>query len=128
MQASQVIVDWERFAQARAHLGNNFLRVIGYFQEDGKKSIDAIETALRTRNPIAVIGPADVLKSDALQIGALSLAELAEDIEFSARDCVELHQAPDGLLEQVLLLRALFTQTLEQLEREVNPLLIRRAI
>jgi hypothetical protein len=80
------------------------------------------------RNPIEVIAPADLLKADALQIGALSVAELAEDVEFGARDCVEWHQTSDILLEPVIALRAAFEDTLEQLQRDVNPLVMRRAV
>jgi histidine phosphotransfer protein HptB len=125
--SARAIVDWARFTQARSALGENFLRAVGFFREDGAKSIATIEGALRLRNPIAIIGPADLLKADALQIGALSVAELAEDVEFGARDCVEWHQASDLLLEPVLALRAAFDDTLLQLERETNPLVMRRA-
>ncbi len=126
-QSGPAIIDWERFAQARSVLGSNFLRAIGFFREDGAKSLATIEGALRLRNPIALIGPADLLKADALQIGALTVAELAEDVEFGARDCVEWHQAPDVLLEPVMALRAAFEDSLRQLERDVNPLVMRRA-
>jgi histidine phosphotransfer protein HptB len=126
-QHEEAIVDWERFAQARTTLGANFLRVIGYFSDDGAKSVSAIEDALRMRNAIAMIGPADLLKSDAMQIGALSVAEIAEDIEFGARDCVEWRQSPEILLEPVMQLRILFENSVGQFEKEVNPLLTRRA-
>jgi histidine phosphotransfer protein HptB len=126
-QASEVIIDWARFAQARTQLGSNFVRVIGYFREDGIKSVTAIEDAMRALNAVSMIGPADLLKMDAMQIGALSVAELAEDLEFAARDCVEWHQSPDTMLEQVLQLRITLEATLEQLDREVNPLIARHA-
>ncbi len=122
------IIDWERLAQARSQLGGRFVRVLDYFREDGANCVAAIEDAIRARNAIAVISPADVLKNDALQIGALSVAELAEDIEFAARDCVEWHEAPDALLEQVLQLRSQFTDTVAQLEGETKPLLMKRAV
>jgi histidine phosphotransfer protein HptB len=104
----QAVIDWERFVQSRNQLGSRFLRVINYFREDGSKSIAAIEASL-------------------LQIGALSVAEIAEDIEFAARDCVEWRQAPDALLESVVALKAHFDETLTLLDREVNPLLAKRA-
>jgi histidine phosphotransfer protein HptB len=126
-QPVPAIIDWERFAQTRTQLGGRFVRVLDYFREDGAKSVAAIEDAIRTRNAIAVIGPADMLKNDAIQIGALSVAELAEDIEFAARDCVEWHEAPDALLEQVLLLRDQFMDTVVQLDGETKPLLMKRA-
>ena len=124
--AVQVIIDWERFAQARVQLGSNLVRVVGFFRDDGQKSVDAIENALKARNAISIIGPADLLKTDAMQIGALTVAELAEDIEFGARDCVEWHQSPDSLIAPVMQLRAIFEDSLAQLEREVNPLVARR--
>jgi histidine phosphotransfer protein HptB len=113
-QTADVVIDWARFAQARSQLGSNFVRVIGYFREDGAKSVSAIEEGMRALNPIAMVGPADLLKMDAMQIGALSVAELAEDVEYAARDCV-------------MQLRAVLEETLEQLDREVNPLVARRA-
>ena len=124
--AVQVIIDWERFAQARVQLGSNLVRVVGFFRDDGHKSVDAIENALKARNAISIIGPADLLKTDAMQIGALTVAELAEDIEFGARDCVEWHQSPESLIAPVMQLRSIFEDSLAQLEREVNPLVVRR--
>jgi hypothetical protein len=126
-QTSDVVIDWARFAQARSQLGSNFIRVIGYFKEDGAKSVTAIEDGMRALNPVAMVGPADLLKMDAMQIGALSLAELAEDVEFAARDCVEWHQSPESLIENVIQLRATLEETLDQLDREVSPLIARRA-
>ena len=125
-QTIQAVIDWERFGQARTHLGVRFLRVIGYFRDDGAKSVATIEDSLRAGDAIGMIGPADLLKADALQIGALSVAELAEDVEFAARDCVEWRQSPEVLLEQVMLLRRHFSDTVAQLDREVSPLMARR--
>jgi hypothetical protein len=126
-QTSDVVIDWARFAQARSQLGSNFVRVIGYFREDGVKSVNAIEDGMRALNPVAMVGPADLLKMDAMQIGALSVAELAEDVEFAARDCIEWHQSPEALIENVVQLRVALEGTLEQLDREVSPLVARRA-
>jgi histidine phosphotransfer protein HptB len=123
--ASQV--DWARFAQAKASLGGNFTRLLGYFREDGGKSVAAIEAALRGHDAIGMIGPADLLKSEAVQMGALGLAELAESIEYEARDCVELHLLPDTLVEQVVSLREAYEAVLAQFDRETNPLMVRRA-
>jgi histidine phosphotransfer protein HptB len=120
-------VDWARFAQAKASLGSNFTRLLGYFREDGGKSIAAIEAALRGHDAIGIVGPADLLKSEAMQMGALGLAELAEAIEFEARDCVELHLLPDSLIESVVSLRMAFESVLGQFDRETNPLMVRRA-
>jgi histidine phosphotransfer protein HptB len=125
-QALAEQVDWARFAQARSATGGNFARLLGYFREDGDKSVRAIENALRAHDPIGMIGPADLLKSEALQMGALGLAELAETIEFEARDCVEMHLAPDTLLESVVALRHAFNAVQAQFDRETNPLMVRK--
>ena len=119
-------VDWARFAESRSALGSNFARLLGYFREDGDKSVSAIESALRAHDAISMIGPADLLKSEAMQMGALGLAELAEAIEFEARDCVELHLPPDTLLESVVALRQGFSAVVEQFDRETNPLMMRK--
>ena len=120
------LVDWARFAQARAALGSNFARLLAYFREDGGKSITFIEEAMRAHDPIGMISPADLLKSEAVQMGALGLAELAEAIEYEARDCLELHLSPDTMVESVVALRVAFNAVVEQFDRETNPLMVRR--
>jgi hypothetical protein len=40
---------------------------------------------------------------------------------------VEWQQSPETLLGNVMQLRAVLEETLEQLDREVNPLVVRRA-
>lgn len=122
------LVDWTAYAKARAELGSGFVRILGYFREDGVKSLAAIEAAMRTRNAAALVIPAHTLKGEARQFGAEPLADLAEQIETAARDCVERHDTPDEFLELVVRLRPLFTETLALLERESNPLVERRPL
>lgn len=120
------LVDWDAFAVARAELGAGFVRILGYFQEDGTKSVDAIEAAMRAKNAAALVIPAHTLKGEARQFGAVPLSEAAETIEVIARQCVETHDSPDEALQTVVGLRELFNQTLMQLLREANPLVERR--
>ncbi|AJP72754.1 Hpt domain-containing protein [Sphingomonas hengshuiensis] len=120
------LVEGNALSQARAELGASFARILGYFREDGVKSVSAIEAAMRAQNAAALVIPAHTLKGDALQFGAEPLADLAEAIEFLARDCVEQHEAPTQALALVAQLRPLFEATLELLERETNPLVSRR--
>lgn len=120
------LVDWDAFATARAELGAGFVRILGYFQEDGTKSVDAIEAAMRNRSATAMVIPAHTLKGEARQFGARPLAEAAETIEVIARQCVETRDAPDEALETVVALRTLFNDTLALLLREANPLVERR--
>lgn len=125
---TDTLVDWRVFANARAELGANLVRILGYFREDGVKSVSAIEAAMRAQNAAAMVIPAHTLKGEARQFGAEPLALAAEMIEDIARDCVENRDCPDEALAQVAQLRPLFTATLELLEREASPLAERRAV
>lgn len=121
------LVDWSAFSAARAELGANLVRILGYFREDGTKSVVAIEDAMRAGNAAAMVMPAHTLKGESLQFGAVPLSDLAEAIEEIARDCVENRDEPTEALELVVRLRPLFKETLELLEHEANPLVERRA-
>ncbi|MFD1613072.1 Hpt domain-containing protein [Sphingomonas tabacisoli] len=120
------LIDWNAFNQARAELGSDFLRILGYFKEDGAKSLDAIEEAMRNKSSAALVRPAHTLKGEARQFGAELLAVIAEEIEVVARRCVELHTTPDELIPQVVKLRPMFEDTLQMFDRETNPLMERR--
>lgn len=120
------LVNWAAYTQARAELGANFVRILGYFREDGIKSVDAIETAMRGGIAAGLVIPAHTLKGESTQFGAEMLGEIAETIETIARGCIENHDAPDEALEHVVALRPLFLETLTLLEREANPLAVRR--
>ncbi len=120
------LVDWAAFAQARSELGAGFVRILGYFREDGVKSVAAIEQAMRGNSAAAMVIPAHTLKGEARQFGAEPLAALAETIEEIARDCVERQDSCEEALEHVVRLRPLFSETLNLLEREANPLVSRR--
>ena len=124
--SAQAIVDWRVFTQARTELGAGFVRILGYFREDGTKSVAAIEQAMRRMDAAAIVIPAHTLKGESLQFGAEPLGALAEYIEQAARRCVETRQTPSDLIEEVVKLRPLFEQTLAAFDRETNPLVDRR--
>lgn len=126
MIGSDPLVNWTCFAQARAELGTSFVRILGYFREDGVKSVSQIEEAMRGHNAAAMVIPAHTLKGEARQFGADMLGDMAEEIETIARLCVERHDTPTDALEHVVKLRPLFENTLQMLEREANPLVERR--
>lgn len=120
------LIDWDVYRAARSGLGSGFVRILGYFREDGIKSVEAIEQAMRERNAAALVLPAHTLKGESQQFGADRLASLAEDIEMFARECVEHRNSPEEYLQRVVALRPLFTETLDELEREANPLVQRQ--
>jgi histidine phosphotransfer protein HptB len=120
------IVDWTKFAAARAELGANFIRILGYFREDGEKAVSRIEEAMHRRDAAALVLPAHTMKSEARQFGADPLGALAEEIEFAARRAVEARLFPDQILPQVARLRSLYAETIALFEQESNPLVASR--
>lgn len=120
------LIDRAIFARSRAELGTGFVRILGYFREDGVKSVAAIETAMRAQSATGMVIPAHTLKGEARQFGAEPLGAIAERIETIARDCVENRDTPDAALADIVALRPLFEKTLSILEREANPLVERR--
>ena len=119
------IIDWVHFEKSRAELGPGFIRILSYFREDGAKSVDRIEQAMHEGNATALVIPAHTLKGEARQFGAEPLAKIAELIESTARLCIETHRVPDELVSDVVDLRRLFQQTVEQFEKATNPLVKR---
>jgi histidine phosphotransfer protein HptB len=119
MTGNVQLVNWDSFSQARAELGANFVRILGYFREDGVKSVARIEEAMRANNAASMVIPAHTLKGE---------SDLAETIEMSARLCMERQDTPTDVLEHVVQLRPLFEATLALLERESNPLVERRPV
>jgi len=125
---NSTLIDWNAYARTRAEMGAGFVRILGYFREDGVKSVAAIEAALRGANAAGLVIPAHTLKGEARQFGAEPLSDLAEVIETFARGCVERQETPEQALEHVVKLRPLFNETLTLLEREANPLVDRRVV
>lgn len=125
---ASTLISWPAFTQARNELGGGFGRILGYFREDGVKSVAVIEAAMRALNAAAMVIPAHTLKGEARQFGADPLADLAEVIEMIARDCVEMQDTPDEALEHIVRLRPLFEETLTLLEREANPIVARKPV
>lgn len=120
------LIDWNAFAETRNLLGAGFVRILGYFRDDGIKSVAAIEEALRVKDSAKLIIPADTLKGEAWQFGAHALALLAEEIEVAARHYVEIQIDPSELVEAIVRLRPVFEATLAALEAEASPLVERK--
>jgi HPt (histidine-containing phosphotransfer) domain-containing protein len=121
----QELVDWVHFERSRSELGPGFIKILGYFREDGVKSLGQIEQAMREQNTTALVIPAHTLKGESRQLGAEPLAKIAELIESTARFCVESHRFPDELVPKVVQLRRMFEQTVEQFDKATNPLMAR---
>jgi HPt (histidine-containing phosphotransfer) domain-containing protein len=120
-------VDWDHFDRNRNEMGPGFIRILGYFKEDGVKSIGQIEQAMRDQNTAALVLPAHTLKGESRQLGAEPMAKIAELIETTARFCIETHRFPDELVPQVVELRRMFEQTVAAFDRETSPLMQRGA-
>ena len=122
MDDTSDIVDWVHFEKNRAELGPGFIRILSYFREDGAKSLAAIEQAMHSQDTVALVIPAHTLKGESRQFGAEPLAAVAEQIEQTARFCIETHRFPDELVPDVVKLRKLWNQTIQLFEEATNPL------
>ena len=120
------LIDWNAFAETRELLGAGFVRILGYFRDDGIKSVCTIEEALRLKDAAKLVIPAHTLKGEAWQFGAHALALLAEEIEIAARHYVEIQIDPSELVETIVKLRPVFEATLAALEAEASPLVERK--
>lgn len=120
------LIDWEEFEAVRRQLGANFARILRYFEEDGAKSVEAIEKAMRERDSVALVVPAHTLKGEAAQLCAMPLSSLAEEIEMAARHFIETQETPDELVPAAARLRPLFDRTIALLEKATNPLVERQ--
>lgn len=120
------VIDWAEFSRMRAELGANFVRILGYFREDGEKAVNEITTAMQARDSAAMVLPAHKLKAEARQFGAELLGTLAEEIEDAGRHALETRLFPDHILPQVARMKPLYQQTIVALEEATNPLQNRR--
>jgi HPt (histidine-containing phosphotransfer) domain-containing protein len=115
---SDLIVDRDRFAQARTELGGSFVRILSYYRDDGAKAIGEIEQAVRDRSAINMVRPAHTLKGDSLMVGGDAIGLAAEEIEKAARHAVEMRDFPNDVLPKVRELRGLFAETIAFFDRE----------
>jgi len=122
------LINRQSFNRARSMLGEHCIRLLGYFKEDGQRSVQQIEEALRDGDSGKMVIPAHTLKGEAGQFGADRLALLAEEIEITARHFVETHQEPGELVEEIARLRALFENSIIALEDEISPLVRRNPV
>lgn len=111
-------INREKLDAIRAELGVHFPRILSYFAEDGVKSLDAIEEAVRNRDTVALVRPAHTLKGEAFQFGADALGFTAERVEKAARAAVEAHGFPTDIVADSTRLRSLFEEALAELRRE----------
>jgi len=119
-QTNNSVVNWTTFGQTRELIGNDFVKILGYYRDDAAKCVVAVEQAYKLRDAVSMVRPAHTLKGDSLQFGGEAIGRLAEHIEHAARRCVEEHSAPDSLDVEILRLRPLLIETLAQFERELK--------
>ena len=111
----------ETLSALRLELGVHFSRILGYFAEDGVKSVQAIEDAVGKRDAVALVRPAHTLKGEALQFGCEALGYAAEHIEKAARAAIEAHSFPLEIVDSSWRMRPLFEEALAALEHASAP-------
>jgi len=80
------------FAAAQEMLGNKLPTILNYYLEDAASYIDRIAESIARHDPMGAVAPAHTLKSSSRQLGAMALADLAEQVETAAR-------APNNIAE-----------------------------
>ena len=113
------LIDQTALAAARRQLGGNFGPVFGYLADAGPQLIAAIEAGLRDHDAALMARPAHRLRGEILPFGGLRLAHVAAQIESGARLSLELRLPPDDLIEHVVVLRPLFSETITAIKAEV---------
>ena len=88
------LVNGAAFAQARTELGGNFIRILGYFREDGVKSVSQIEEAMRAHSAAAMVLPAHTLKGESRAVLQLSALQVVQHNFAMAAASVEIIKAP----------------------------------
>ena len=122
MNDGSELVDWGHFEKSRAELGPGFIKILGYYREDGAKSLGQIEQAMREHNTVALVIPAHTLKGESRQFGAEGVADVAEKIETTARYCIEAGSFPEHLIPDVVELRQRYSETVRMFDERVSPL------
>lgn len=117
------ILDLEKLNVLRGELGVHFPRILSYFAEDGVKSVEAIEHAVRERDTAALVRPAHTLKGEALQFGAEALGLAAEHVEKTAREALEARTFPKDIVEYSTCLRPFFEDALTALQHAAAPVI-----
>ena len=87
-------INHETLQAIRSELGAHFTRILSYFAEDGVKSIEAIEEAVRNRDAVALVRPAHTLKGESLQFGAEELGYAPSTRKRSPRFSVKPGRRP----------------------------------
>lgn len=114
----------DEFEQARSELGGAFVRILEYYREDGRHSVDAIEAAADLQDVAALISPAHTLKGESRQFGAATLGDITEVIERTARACGPADPWPESLTAPIAGLRACFETTLEAMFAASDPKIV----
>ena len=118
------VIDQEKLDTLRNELGVHFPRILSYFAEDGVKSVEAIEDAVRARDAVALVRPAHTLKGESLQFGAEALGFAAEHVEKAARAAIEARTFPLDIVDYSVRLRPLFEEALVALQSAAKAVVI----
>lgn len=117
----QPAIDWARFQLVRNYADRRITRLVGYFREDAEHHVQLADCAARQGNLLVMIGQLEALRRDAMQIGALGLAELAEQVEVEARDIIDHGMTDFAMPPGLPALSRTLQETLTALESEISP-------
>ena len=85
-ERSPPVLDGGVLGELREVLGPEVDRIVAVYLEDSPRLIAQLERAVAGNDPIALRVAAHTLKSSSANVGAITLAEAARDLEHGARD------------------------------------------
>ena len=89
------ILDIESVENARSILKNKYDDMVVIYITNSWEHVEQIAEALDNNDIVAIIRPAHTLKSTSKQMGALKLAELAKQVEYTAKEACSADAAND---------------------------------
>lgn len=114
------LIDHEAIENARGILKDKYDKMLPVFFENCKTLINEIQSAADSNDIENIIMPAHSLKSTSLQMGASYLAEIAKDIEYTAKKAD--HENSKDALDNISAKLDPLSTTLKQTEKLFNTL------
>jgi PAS domain S-box-containing protein len=116
-----IILDKDILQEAREVLKDRFDFMLTCYIEDVETYLQEIRAAIESRNIEGIVRPAHTIKSSSKRLGALSLSEVAMQIELMAREAANTNDQEiwkqDVFIHDLESLSALFAETCKHLKQ-----------
>jgi len=113
-------IDWARFALVRDYADRRMPRLLQYFEEDAGAALRSARSAHDGGHLFVMIGHLEQLRRDSVQLGALGVAQIAEEIETQVRDVLDFGDCPAGVPAALDQLDHCLLETLSKFRDELS--------